>query len=153
MSKVQSENGQPGHYNLTQITLVDGQPAGFQFDVNNYLQVTQATAVAGEDITNDVLKVEQRFSPSGVLTSDTLVKTGVGFLHAITIAQADAAPTAGTINILDNTAAGAGTKLFSWNLTTDVFTPFTVIVDANFSIGLYADFTTTADVNVFLSYR
>ncbi len=115
--------------------------------------VTLATALAGEDIYNDVLKVEQRFTPSGAITSDSLVKAGVGFLHSITISQADAAPTAGTITILDNTVAGSGTQLFSWNLTTAVFIPFTVIIDASFSVGLFADFTTTADVNIFLSYR
>ncbi len=145
--------GSGGVYSATPPTLTDGQRGDTQMDVNANTKVTLATSLAGEDLANDVLKVEQRFTPSGAITSDTLVKTGVGFLHSITIAQADAAPTAGTITILDNTVAGSGTQLFSWNLTTAVFIPFTVIIDASFSVGLFADFTTTADVNIFLSYR
>lgn len=107
---------------------------------------------AGTDATIDIQKVEQRFSSSGVITSDTAVKSGLGFVHAITISPNDAAPTAGTIDVYDNTAA-SGTKLFTWTLTTAVFTPFTVILDVSFATGLYVDFTTTADVAVAVSYR
>lgn len=88
---------------------------------------------------------------SGVKKSDTLVRTGPGYLHTVTIAQDDAAPSAGTIDIYDGTDAN-GVKIFSWTLTTAVFIPFTVILDVNFSTGLYMDFTTTADVNVMASY-
>lgn len=104
------------------------------------------------DATVGVGKVEQRFASSGALTSDTAVKSGVGFLHTITISQNDAAPTAGTIDVYDGTSA-TGTKLFTWTLTTAVFTPFTVTLDVAFAIGCYVDFTTTADVAVFVSYR
>jgi hypothetical protein len=114
--------------------------------------VNLRSALAGEDLTNDVMKTEQRFTGSGVLTSDTAVKTGAGFVHSVTISQNDAAPTAGTIDIYDNTA-GSGTKLFTWTLTTAVFTPFTIILDQSFSNGLYVDFTTVADVAVSVSYR
>lgn len=108
--------------------------------------------IAGEDLTNDVLKVEQRFSPSGVLTSDTTVKTGAGFVHTVTFSQNDAAPTAGTIDIYDGTSS-SGTKIFTWTLTTAVFNPVTVTLDMSFSVGLFIDFTTTADVAVQASYR
>ena len=118
---------------------------------NNANKVTLATTLAGEDVTNDVTKVEQRLAPINV-AADTLVKSGPGVLHTLTFAQTDAAPTAGSIIVYDNTAE-SGTKLFEWNLTTTVFMPFTVTLDVAFSIGLYVGFTTTADVAVTVSYR
>ena len=44
--------------------------------------------LAGEDLANDVLKTEQRFSYLNIVLAaptTTVVKSGVGFLHAITI--------------------------------------------------------------------
>lgn len=96
----------------------------------------------------------QRWLPAyntGVITGDTLVKTGQGLLHTITIAPNDAAPTAGNLDVYDNTT-NSGTKIFSVAFTTAYFVPYTVILDALFSTGLYFDFTTTADVNVSPSY-
>lgn len=149
-----TKHGLPGIYNATPLTLADQEGAALALDSQGNARISMATSVAGEDIAADVLKVEERYGSSGVLGSaDALVKTGSGFLHCINVAQADAAPTAGTLTVLDNTAAGAGTQLWSWNLTTAVFIPFTVIVDVAFTIGLFLDITTTTDVNVFLSYR
>lgn len=119
---------------------------------SNPVQSTQATALAGEDLTNDVMKVEQRFSYSGKLTSDTAVKSGAGFVHTVTFTCNDAAPTAGSIIIYDNTAE-SGTELFNHTFTTTPFVPFSVTLDHSFATGLYVGFTTTADVNVFVSYR
>lgn len=106
---------------------------------------------AGEDLANDVQKVEQRFSGLHV-TADTLVTTGSGFLHTLTFAQTDAAPTAGTIIVYDNTAE-SGTILFSETFDTTVFRAYSVLLDVTFTIGLYVGFTTTADVGVTVSYR
>lgn len=108
--------------------------------------------LAGEDLTNDVMKVEGRFSTSGALTTDTAVKSSAGFVHTVTIAPADILPTAGTIDIYDNTSA-AGTKIFSMYVQAAVFYPFTVTLNVACGTGIYVDFTTTADVNVFISYR
>ena len=105
------------------------------------------------DATNNVAKVEQRFSGSGKITSDTQVKAGAGFLHTVTVSCNDAAPTAGDLVIYDNTVAGSGTELFRHNFTTTPFVPFTVTLDVSFSVGCYVDFTTTNDVCVFVSYR
>lgn len=120
-------------------------------ETNNALKVVLATTIAGEDVTNDVAKVEQRFSYS-LVTSDTAIKSAPGFLHTLTFSCNDAAPTAGTIDVYDNTAA-SGTKIFSWTCTTAAFAPCSVLIDAVFATGLYVDFTTTADVNVTVSYR
>jgi hypothetical protein len=121
--------------------------------INNKLvqATTDETLHAGEDITNDVTKVEQRFSYVNI-SADAQVKSGAGFLHTLTFAQIDAAPTAGSIIVYDNTAE-SGTIIFSSTWTTAVFYPTTVIIDASFSTGLYVGFTTTADIGVTVSYR
>lgn len=116
------------------------------------INITLATALAGEDLTNDVQKVEERFSASGKLTGDTPVKSGAGFVHTVTFTCNDAAPTAGSVIIYDNTAE-SGTELFNHTFTTTPFVPFSVTLDSTFATGLYVGFTTTADVNVFVSYR
>lgn len=95
----------------------------------------------------------ESYKSSGVKTADALVRTGKGFVHAITFSPNDAAPTAGTITLLDGVAAGSGTPLFTWVLPTTVYAPFTVILDVEFTTGLFLDFTTTNDVNVSVSYR
>jgi hypothetical protein len=119
---------------------------------NDAIDFNLKTQIAGEDLTNDVLKAEAQYSSSGVLTSDTQVKNSAGFVHTVTISQNDAAPTAGTIDIYDNTTA-TGTKIFTWTLDTTVFRPFSVTLDVLCANGIYVDFTTTADVAVVLSYR
>lgn len=97
-------------------------------------------------------KVEQRFASSGSKTSDALVKSGAGFLHTLTFSCNDAAPTAGSIIVYDNTAE-SGTILYSETFTTTAFRGYTVVLDVEFSTGLYIGFTTTADVNCVASYR
>lgn len=82
---------------------------------------------------------------------DTLVKTGGGKLHTLTFSCNDAAPTAGSIDVYDNTSA-AGTKVYSETFTTTAFRGYSVILDCKFDNGLYVDFTTTADVNCIVTW-
>jgi len=127
--------------------------ANATFDsTNNASKVTQATLLAGEDLTNDRMKVEQRFSYAYCAGTDTAVKSGAGFLHTLTFTCIDAAPTAGTIIVYDNTAE-SGTIIYSETFTTTAFRGYTVTIDASFATGLYIGFTTTADVGVTVSYR
>lgn len=84
--------------------------------------------------------------------ADALIKTGAGVLHSLTFSCNDAAPTAGSVIVYDNTAE-SGTQIFNHTFTTTPFAPCTVIIDGSFSTGLYIGFTTTADVNVTVSYR
>ncbi len=126
--------------------------SALEYAVAKYARIVSLVSqLAGEDLTNDVMKTEQRFSGS-VLTGDTLVKSGAGFLHALTISCNDAAPTAGSIIVFDSLTE-AGTQLFNHTFTTTPFVPFTVILDLTFSTGLYIGFTTTADVNITPSFR
>lgn len=141
-----------GVYNTTPPTYANGDIADAQADVNGNRKVVEQYIPTYEDNTNQVAKVEQRYGTSGFLTADTLIKTGAGFIHTITFSQNDAAPTAGTIDVYDNTA-GSGTKIFSWTLDTTVFRPFSITLDVTFATGIYLDFTTTADVGVVISYR
>jgi hypothetical protein len=150
-----TDSGNPvkvgGVYNSTPPTLTTGQRGDLQVDVNGNTLESLATKIAGEDLTNDVMKVEQRFS--GVMVSaDTQVKAGAGFLHTLTFAQIDAAPTAGTIIVYDSLSE-TGTILYSETFDTTVFRGYTVTLDVTFATGLYIGFTTTADIGVTPSYR
>lgn len=138
-------------YSASPETLSDGEYSNQQCDATGNAKVTIAGKLAGEDLINDVTKTEQRFIRTNVL-ADNLVKSGAGFLHSISFSQSDAAPTAGTITIYDNTAE-SGTILYQECFTTTVFRGFSIIIDAAFSTGLYVGFSTTADVNVGVSYR
>ena len=121
-------------------------------DLFRRLNVTLGTQLAGEDLTNDVMKVEEQFGYQAIVAVDTQVKASAGFLHTVTISCDDAAPTAGSIIIYDNTAE-SGTEVFNHTFTTTPFLPLTVTLDVVMGTGIYIGFTTTADVNVTLSFR
>jgi len=116
-----------------------------------YLDISLVTLLSGEDQTNDVIKVEERFNYA-YCTADTLVKTGAGFIHTITITPTDAAATAGSIILYDNTTE-ADTVIFNYYIPAATLTPVTLTLDVEFSTGLYVGFTTTADVSATISYR
>jgi hypothetical protein len=121
------------------------------YDLSGRAVVTQGTQLAGEDLTNNVLKVEGQFSGT-ICAADTQIKATAGFLHTVTISCGDAAPTAGSLIIYDNTAE-SGTQVFNCTFTTTPFVPFTLIFDRVMATGIYAGFTTTADVNVEITFR
>lgn len=134
-----------------------GSPTGV-LDANSNVGTTLATTLAGEDVTADVQKVESRFSnlPTGATTSkmsaDTAIKNAPGFLKRMTC-WSDAVATAGNIKLLDNTAAGAGNALLDFDVLAVAYLPFTIEFDVPFSVGLYFDVTTTADLFCQVSYR
>lgn len=123
-------------------------------DTTNGLTVTQGTKIAGEDLTNDVLKVEQRFTYTNITTNaTTTVKTGSGYVDHITINNPALITVANlTVTVYDNTA-GSGTKVGTWTvpfgLTTQV--PFDIPIRMTFSTGLTvvtAGPTVTGDLTV-----
>lgn len=85
--------------------------------------------------------------------ADTQIKTGPGWLHAISCWGSDAAATAGSIAVLDHTAAGGGTTILAYQIAAALLLPNTVILDVPFTAGLNIDFTTTNDVTCTVSYR
>ena len=97
-----------------------------------------------EDNTVGVAKVEQRFSYSNITTATTTtVKSGAGFLHAITINTT----AAGAITIYDNTAA-SGTKIGTLKASIG---EQTFILNVSFGTGLTIVTAAASDVTV--SYR
>ena len=142
-------------------TFMNGKRVDSRCDENGRMKTsaTLSDTLAGEDGTNDVLKVEERYLtiPTGgttaMIAADQLYKSGPGYVRGITC-YSDATATAGTIALLDNTVAGAGNTLWSFDVLAIAYnTPFTVDLQTPFSIGLYLDFTTTADVKCMVRYR
>ena len=127
--------------------------------VGDAAKTTLATTLACERIIEGVCVVEERYStiPIGgtdaMVSADQLYKPGSGYVRSITC-YSDATATAGTITLRDNTAAGAGNVLWSFDVLAIAYnTPFTVDLQTPFSVGLYLDFTTTADVKCMVRYR
>lgn len=109
------------------------------------------TLFAGEDLTNNRLMTRPTYNYSAVAVADVQVKGSAGYLHSVTITCNDAAPTAGSLIIFDNTAE-SGTQVFNHTFTTTPFMPLTVILDYTMATGIYLGFTTTGDVNVSCAY-
>ena len=100
-------------FNATPSTRTEGQAGPLQTDSLGNLKETLGTTIAGEDIPNDVTKVEFRNNATYISTATTtVVKTGAGLLHAVVVTGG----TAGTIIGYDNTTA-SGTILFSFDST------------------------------------
>lgn len=98
-------------------------------DANGNTWTSLGTKIAGEDLTNDVLKVEVRNTSTYIITATTTtIKTGAGVLHSITVEGG----TAGTITVYDNTAA-SGTKLADFSSTNALAT---YLLDVAFATGL-----------------
>lgn len=107
--------------------------------------------LAGEDLTNDVMKVEQRFSYANITTATTTtVKSGAGFLHAITFNTPVASS---VITIYDNTA-GSGTKIGTITLPAVLLAQgaYTAPLNVSFTTGLTI-VTATAASDLTVSYR
>lgn len=141
-----------GEYNASAPTYDDGDAATIQTDVNGNTKTREQYAPGYEDNTNNKAIVEHKYTASALLTADAQVKASAGLVHSVTFSCDDAAPTAGSFSLWDNTAE-SGTEVFSHTFTTTPFMPFTLVLDEVFATGIYAGFTTTADVNVNISYR
>ena len=128
--------------------------------VDDAAKVTKSTTDACEDVLGEVCKVEERYLtiPTGgttaMIAADQLYKSGPGYVRGITC-YSDATATAGTITLRDNTAAGAGNILWEQDILAISYTPGMIREDLQtpFSVGLYLDFTTTADVKCMVRYR
>lgn len=86
-------------------------------------------------------------------TADTLIKSGTTFVHTITYSPTDAVATAGSIAILDAVTAGNNATTTLYSVPEAAIPPTTITLDQVFTDGVYVDFTTTADVNVSISYK
>jgi len=134
-------------------------PERFSDLTNEACRSTLATTLAGEDVAYDVQKFEERYltipigGTDAMVSADQLYKSGSGYVRSITC-YSDATATAGTIALRDNTAAGAGNILWSFDVLAVAYnTPFTVDLQTPFSVGLYLDFTTVADMKCMVRFR
>lgn len=133
------------------LTPADGDYTRAMVDSMGIQWMREYYAPVYEDNTNGKAVVEHRYTPFSV-TADTLIKTGAGLLHVVSISPTTATPTAGLVTIYDNTAE-SGTVLYSeWVFATDV--GHTITIDASFGTGLYVGFDgTLANVRISGSYR
>ena len=104
--------------------------------------VTLTTLIAGEDLTNDVLKVEDRSSYTN-LTASALVKTGAGRVKGWSVNS----HTSGTLKLWDNTSAA--TTILLNTITFAAGPSVTSLPDVEFSTGLYATIAGTLDITIF----
>lgn len=106
---------------------------------------------AGEDTTNNVRRVEQRFAYANIsAAATTIVKAASGFLHSITINTPVASS---VITIYDNTVA-SGTKIGTITLPAVLLQqgPYTANLDVVFNTGLTI-VTATGASDITVSYR
>ena len=88
-------------------------PAPLESDAQGALWTSQATLIAGEDLTNNRLLNMPKYSYLAAVVADAQVKAGSGVLHTITMSS-DAAATAGTL-ILYDSLTEAGTIILTIN--------------------------------------
>lgn len=98
--------------------------------------------MAGEDLTNDVLKTEDRSTYTNISAS-ALIKTGAGRLKGFMVNS----HSSGTLKLWDNTSAATTVLLntITFNAGPAVF----VLPDVEFGTGLYATVGGTADITIF----
>lgn len=129
-------------YNATAPTKTDGQGNPLQSDSLGNLQVNSYTKLAGEDLTNDVMKVQRQATYTNISAS-ALIKTGAGQLMGIMVNSAAAGA---TIKIWDQTSAAVpvliNTLTFTLAATQGGF--FLPLPDIKFSTGLYVTIAVAA---------
>lgn len=89
-------------YNSGGVTLADGDEVGLFVDGSGNLLTSMGATIAGEDLTNDVLKVRipgSYFQISSATT--TVVKATAGYINSIICVGG----TLGAVTVYDNTAA------------------------------------------------
>lgn len=131
-----ADSGNPlkvgGVYFSTATIYADGNRVPLLLDVNGNLKVTLATLLAGEDLTNDVQKVENRFSYTSFTSLSTInIKSATGFLHRIVIGM----PSCPTTIVYDSLTP-SGSEIFRFHAGYPVGS---YEFNETFSIGLTLD--------------
>lgn len=132
-------------------TWTEGNEVLASMDLSGNQRTTLGTLIAGEDLTNNKLVVEQRNSYLNIAAGQatTVVKSGAGFLHSITFNSA--ATATNTTTVYDNTAA-SGTVIAIPAATTATV-PTTLTYDVSFATGLTIITATANGSNMTVSYR
>lgn len=130
-------------YNASGITLTDGDETGLFVNGSGFLLAAFGEAFAGEDIPNDVMKTENRFTNTRV-TADTKVAEGVGLLHRLIVTQpASATPTAGVLTIYNSTTETGDILFQHYFPASAVAVPVPIEINAIYTVGLYVGFDAT----------
>ena len=117
-------------------------------------------ADACERVIEGVCVVEERYltipigGTDAMIAADQLYKSNAGYVKGISCSS-DATATAGTIALRDSAVAGSGNILWSQDILAIAYTPGMIREDlqTSFSVGLFLDFTTTADVKCMVRFR
>lgn len=134
MSKIQ--------YNPTAPTMAAQGVTLPQADINANTKVTMATALAGEDLTNDVIKVQTQATYLNGTTSQ-LVKTGAGQFFGFIINS----HTSGTMKFWDNTSAATTVLLNTITLASGPGN-WILPLGLKFATGLYVTVGGTVDYTI-----
>lgn len=140
-----------GEYRSTPTTYTDGDATVLQTDANGNVKVTKATLDAGEDLVNDVQKVETRGSMSyqAAAGANLVIKAGAGFLYGIIIGKDVASA---VIEVSDHASDGDGAvRVYLEGSTLMTSCKGYVPVNAVFASGITADITN--QTNVTFVYR
>lgn len=118
-----------GVYNSTATAYNSGASIPMQMDSAGNQKVTEATLLAGEDLVNNLIRVNQVFSYQALTSLVTvLVKSGAGFLHSLVVGNMSGP----TIEIYDSLTA-SGTLIGRINANCPAQT---YIFDVAFTTGL-----------------
>ena len=116
---------------------------------NNACRTTEATTRAGEDVANDVQKVEGRFAySSSALLGTNVIKSGPGYLDHCTILGG----AQGNVTLYDNTAAVATSVIlptFAYAATS----PITFDIPLHVSTAVGITLVTSANTIWMCAYR
>jgi hypothetical protein len=138
-----------GLYLSIATTYTSGATVPITMDVNGNTQVREQYAPGYEDNTNNVAKVEQRFSYGALLSvATTTVKASSGFLHSFTVGL----PSCPTIIWYDSTVP-SGTRIWT---TAAGLPQGSYILDVTFGTGLTLDPVAAAGgalPQILISYR
>ena len=105
--------------------------------------VGMGSLMAGEDLTNDVLKVEDRSTYTN-LSASALIKTGAGRVKGFMVNS----HASGTLKLWDNTSAATTVLLNTITFAAGSGLMFN-LPDVEFGTGLYATVGGTADITIF----
>ena len=136
-----------GVYSPSGASLSAGQASSGRFDQFGHFLVALGTTIAGEDLVNDVQKVEQRYSAVNLTATATLsiLRSTTGQLGRVNIGLLSNP----TVTIYDNASGASGTVL----LHVDAGQAGSYVVDLTFVNGATAWVTGGNAISIPVSIR
>lgn len=133
-----------GRYLATIPTLTDEKVLNEDLlDVRGNRMVSQGTLLAGENLTDDILKVESRALYQNI-SADTLIKTGPGSFFGFIVNS----HSSGTLKVWDNTSAATTVLLNTITFPAGSGLIYALPIAVRFGVGLYADVGGTIDLTI-----